>query len=190
LAFIRYITHPQVRIDLDRPVTSWGLSDVGRARTARLLEQPWVSAIGRVISSDENKAIQTARLLAERLRIEAEVRSRVGENDRSATGPVPPAEFERLADQFFARPHERVRGWESAMDAQSRIAAALADLLIPALPFDIAVVGHGGVGTLWYCHLAGLPIDRRYDQPSQGHYFSVDLSTGRPAHAWLPIDKL
>jgi len=190
LAFIRYITHPQVRIDFDRPVTAWGLSDVGRTRAARLLEQPWVSAIGRVITSDENKAIETARLLAARLGIEAEVRSRVGENDRSATGPLPAAEFERLADQFFARPHERIRGWESAIEAQLRIVTELADLLNAAQSFDLAVIGHGGVGTLWYCHLAGLPIDRRYDQPSQGHYFSIDLSTGRPAHAWRPIDKL
>jgi hypothetical protein len=74
-----------------------------------------------------------------------------------------------------------------AVDAQRRIASALSDLLDPGGSGDIAVIGQGGVGTLWHCRLAGLAIDRRYDPPSQGHYFSVDLATGRPTHAWQPF---
>jgi len=46
------------------------------------------------------------------------------------------------------------------------------------------------VGALWYCKLAGLAIDRRHGPPSQGHYFTVDRATGRPVHAWRPIDAL
>jgi broad specificity phosphatase PhoE len=185
---LRYITHPQVEIDLSISVTRWRLSAVGRSRAARMLEQPWIPGIARVISSSETKALETARLLGAHLGIEVEVRATSGENDRSATGALPPAEFARLADQFFAEPQRQVRGWERAVDAQRRIASALADLLASPAASDIAVVGHGGVGTLWYCHLAGLAIDRRHDQPAQGHYFSVDLATGRPFHAWRAID--
>ncbi len=56
------------------------------------------------------------------------------------------------------------------------------------VPGDIAVVGHGGVGTLWYCHLAGIPIARQWDQPGQGHYITV--REGRPHHHWRRIDDL
>ena len=188
MSAIRYITHPQVEIDLQRPITTWRLSDIGRARATRLLAQPWVPSLRRVISSAETKALEAARILGAHLRIEPETRPGTGENDRSSTGPVPPDEFERLADLFFAQPERSVRGWERAVDAQQRIVLALADLLDPGQPGDVAVVGHGGVGTLWYCHLAGLPIDRRHDQPGQGHYFSVDRAIGRPLHAWRPID--
>jgi broad specificity phosphatase PhoE len=186
---LRYITHPQVEIDLRVPVTEWRLSELGRTRAGRMLQQPWIAHIGRLISSAEAKALETARILGAHRRLEPEVRPAIGENDRTATGPLPTAEFERLADLFFAQPSQRIRGWESALDAQRRIAAGLADLLVAGQSEEIAVIGHGGVGTLWYCHLAGLPIDRRHDQPSQGHYFSVELASGRPLHGWRPIDE-
>src|SRR5450755_2875698 len=52
-----------------------------------------------------------------------------------------------------------------------------AQAMLHASPSDILIVGHGGVGTLWHCHLNALAIERRHDQPGQGHYFSVDLET-------------
>jgi broad specificity phosphatase PhoE len=190
MATLRYLTHPQVEIDLTIPVTAWRLSELGRARAARCLEQPWIVRVGRVISSPEAKALEFARMIGGRLRLEVELRADTGENDRASTGPLPPVEFARLADRFFAEPSESVAGWERAVDAQRRIAMALADLFAREDVPDVAIVGHGGVGTLWYCHLAGLPIDRRHDQPSQGHYFSVDVGTRRPLHGWRPIDGM
>ncbi|MEZ5225769.1 MAG: histidine phosphatase family protein [Acidimicrobiales bacterium] len=189
---LRYLSHPNVAIDPAIPVPEWGLNDEGRRRARAMLDQPWVPSIGRVVSSSETKAVEAAQILAGRLGLEVEIRRGIGENDRSATGFVPPAEFEVLADAFFAEPHASVRGWERAVDAQARIVRGLADLLDTAsgddAAGDIAVVGHGGVGTLWYCHVTGQPIDRRHDQPGQGHYFSVDLVARTVVHPWRPID--
>ena len=104
---------------------------------------------------------------------------------------MPPEEFEALADTFFADPHTSIRGWERAIDAQQRIAEGLEDLLTTGEDErDIAVIGHGGVGTLWYCHLAGVPINRDDDQPGPGHYYTVDLTSRAVLHAWRPIDAL
>ena len=64
-------------------------------------------------------------MLAARFRIGIEVASDLGENNRSATGFLPPAEFEKVADAFFANPEESVRGWERAIDAQRRIREAV-----------------------------------------------------------------
>lgn len=192
---LRYITHPEVTVDPSVAVTSWNLSPVGIARAHAIARQPWAPAIGRIVSSDEAKAVQTAEILAEPLGLDVEVRDSLRENDRSATGFVAPERFEALADAFFAEPSRSVAGWERAIDAQQRVGAGLADLLtaeadaVGTMPdAEIAVVGHGAVGTLWYCSLTGQPIDRRHDQPGQGHYFTVDLATRRVEHAWLPID--
>ncbi len=200
VSVLRYITHPNVAIDAGTPVPEWGLSALGRRRAEAMLEQPWASRIGRVVSSAETKALETAAVLAARLGLEVESRPATGENDRSATGFVLPAEFERLADAFFARPEESVEGWERAVDAQARIVVELADVLASATVADsnsgggsgtdIAVVGHGGVGTLWYCHLTDQSIERRHDQPGQGHYFALDLTTGVVLHPWRPIDLI
>ena len=189
MSTLRYITHPQVEIDLSTPVARWGLNALGRERAARLAAQPWLANIRRIVCSSETKALETARILGAQLGLEPEVRSATGENDRTATGPLPAAEFEQLADRFFAEPDVSVRGWERACDAQRRIADQLADLLRSGDEREIVVVGHGGVGTLWYCHLLGVPIDRRYDQPSQGHYLSVDLASARPLHGWRRIEE-
>lgn len=188
MAVLRYITHPQVVVDMARPVETWGLSALGRERAEALARQPFLARTRRVVSSTERKAVETAQVLAAQLDLQPELRAATGEHDRSATGPLPPDVFEGVVAQFFARPEECVCGWERAVDAQRRIALALQDLLVDAAGHDIAVVGHGGVGTLWYCHLLGLPIERAHDQPTQGHYFSVDLLTAKPVHPWLPID--
>lgn len=189
MSTLRYITHPQVEIDLAVPVTLWKLSALGRERAAQLARQPWLASVGRIVSSAEMKAEETARMLGSQLGLSVELRRDSGESDRSATGPLPPAEFEALASRFFAEPDVSVRGWERAVDAQRRIAAQLADLLDPEARHDIAVIGHGGVGTLWYCHLTSVGIARCHDQPSQGHYFSIDLASGRPLHGWRALEE-
>ena len=187
---LHYISHPQVAVDPEIDVPKWGLSELGRFRAEKMTTLPWVRTIRRIVSSDETKALETAELLAATLGLDVECRSATGEIDRSAAGFLPPAEFEAVADACFAHPTASARGWEPAVDAQRRIVQALADVLADDGPGDVAVVGHGGVGTLWYCHLADLPIARRWDQPGQGHVFAVDRATGRVLHHWRPIDEV
>lgn len=188
VAVARYISHPEVVIDPDVPVDRWVLSERGQARLLRLLESSWVAAISRIVSSEEPKARQTAEALAASRGLPVETRPGIGEIDRSATGFLLPDDHELVADACFAQPTVSARGWERAIDAQARIVTALADLFVEDQPGDVAIVGHGGVGTLWFCHLTGTPIDRRWDQPAQGHYFSVDLRTGRPLHHWRTFE--
>ena len=67
------------------------------------------------------KALETARPLAAAAGSAVEVRPAMLENDRSATGFLPGAEFEAVADAFFAAPEASVPRWERAVDAQARI---------------------------------------------------------------------
>jgi broad specificity phosphatase PhoE len=189
LATAYYITHPQVRIDPDVAVPDWGLSDLGRARAHKMLGQPWVSSIRRIVSSAERKAIETAEILGRPLDITPEIRARMHENDRSATGFLPPPEFEAVADQFFAHPETSVRGWERAIDAQARIRAEVDEVLGHHGAGDIAFVGHGGVGTLLLLSLTGGPISRSADQPGGGgNVFAFTLPGLKLRHGWRPID--
>jgi broad specificity phosphatase PhoE len=90
----------------------------------------------------------------------------LGENDRSATGYLPRDQFEAMADEFFGKPEDSIRGLERAIDAQRRIISAVERVIALSDPNgDIAIVSHGGVGTLLLCHLKGLPISRTEDQP-------------------------
>jgi len=190
MGVLRYITHPEVRVDPANDVKRWCLSDLGKQRAQAMLQQPWIENLSRIISSAEIKAMETAEFLAAQLRIDIEIREDTGENDRSSTGFVPPEQFEKLADAFFEQADQSIQGWETAVQAQERIVGALEDLLQHRQDTDIAVIGHGAVGTLLYCHLAGYQIDRRYDQSGQGHYFTVDLELNQVMHPWRRIDTI
>lgn len=185
-----YITHPQVRIDPTTPVPEWGLSEVGRMRTLTASQLPWAATLQRLVSSTERKAIETAEILAALRELSVEVLPGLHENDRSATGFLPPQEFEQAADWFFAHPDESFQGWERAVDAQARIVATVTRILDEhdsAVP--IAFVGHGGVGTLLKCHLTGQPIGRDRDQPSGGgNLFAFSLADRIVTCDWTAME--
>lgn len=186
-----FITHPDVLIDPAVPVPDWPLSPRGRERMAVALALPWAARIGAVWCSAERKARDGANILAHDLGLPVTVLPGLGENDRSATGYLPRAEFEAVADEFFAHPGQSVRGWERAVDAQARIVAAV-DAVLAAAPFGqgVAVVSHGGVGTLLLCHLRGVHISRAHDQPPNqgGNYFAFDRRTRALLHGWRAVD--
>lgn len=188
--FALYITHPQVQIDPAVPVPDWGLSERGRARARLAAASVWARHIGRFAASTERKAIETADILsAGRLPVETD--HAMGENDRSATGFLPPDAFEDAANRFFAHPEESFKGWERAVDAQARIVAAIERVLAshdPKVP--IAFVGHGGVGTLLKCRLMGKPIARDGDQPAGGgNLFAFRLADRAVTCDWTPMES-
>jgi broad specificity phosphatase PhoE len=188
---LRYLTHPEVVIDPAVPVPDWGLSDRGRARVAAVAARGWPQGTLRILASAERKARETAELLAAPLGLQVELRPAQGEIDRSATGYVPHDRHEALADRFFARPDESAEGWETASAAAARVRADLQAILADHRGGDLLIVGHGGVGTLLYCHFAGLAPARAHDQPAGGGcVFAVDLASGRPLHPWRRIEAL
>lgn len=190
---VRYLTHPQVVLEPLQDVRQWSLNTTGAARVSALAAQPGrLSKTRRVISSSEAKALETAGPIARALGVDVEIRTGMGENDRSATGFLPPAEFERVADAFFAKPFDSIRGWETAADAQRRIVSEIDDCLAGPQDGDILFVGHGGVGTLLFCALSGVGIDRRFDQGPGGGgcWFQFDLGDRKPRHGWQRMELL
>jgi broad specificity phosphatase PhoE len=191
MKLVRYLTHPQVEIDPGIPVPSWGLSELGRARTEAIASTGRLSGTTQIICSGERKAIETAEIIAAKLKIDVEVREAMHENDRSATGFLVPDEFEAVANQFFAQPDSSIRGWERAIDAQSRIVHEVEHVLARKRPGDVLFVGHGGVGTLLYCHYSGFAIDRTHDQPAGGGCFFAFAEDGRRVqHSWRRLEDL
>jgi broad specificity phosphatase PhoE len=187
--FALYITHPQVRIDPAVAVPKWGLSETGAARARLAATRPWARQLGRIVSSDETKAMETAALVAAG-GLSVEVIEGMHENDRSATGFLPPPEFEKAADRFFANPTASFHGWERAIDAQVRIVSKVEEVLRQHdAKVPVAFVGHGGVGTLLKCHLEKRPIARQGDQPGGGgNLFCFRLADRALSCDWTPIE--
>ncbi|MDP3853252.1 histidine phosphatase family protein [Phenylobacterium sp.] len=165
---ILFVTHPEVVIDPAVPVPEWPLSEVGRGRMeafAKILAGGPTPVVA-VWSSGEQKARDGAEIVAGRLGLTARVEPDLHENDRAATGYVAPPEFWEIVEQFFARPYESVRGWETAAHAQARIVAAVGRVAAAqTAPGLVVIVSHGGVGRLLMAHLQGVAIGQE-DRPA------------------------
>jgi len=156
------------------------------------LRLPWVASINAIFGSPERKARDSAAHLTNHLSLPFVEMPDLRENDRSSTGYLPLQEFELVADAFFAKPHESVRGWERAIDAQARVVSAVVKICEATRGLAaVAVVSHGAVGTLLHCHLTQQAISRRNDQPPNGggNYFSYSLLPPQAHGWWTPIDE-
>ncbi|MDO8902537.1 MAG: histidine phosphatase family protein [Phenylobacterium sp.] len=193
MARILFVTHPEVVIDPDVPVPRWPLSAKGRARMEALAEALTGLPVRAVWSSDEQKAMDGAAILSERLRAPHQVDSRLGENDRSATGYIAPPRFWEVVAAFFAHPDDSVLGWETARDAQNRILAAMERVEGEAKPGLTIVVSHGGVGQLLTAALQKVAIgqESKAPNPSGGGYLLLGTSPlRRVGDSWGDIDTI
>ncbi|MGL4311790.1 MAG: histidine phosphatase family protein [Paracoccaceae bacterium] len=189
-----YLSHPEVVIDPAVPVPDWGLSEKGRARLTALADSGWPGPLAAIFSSPECKARETAAPFALRCGIIPQVRAGLAEVDRSATGYLPFDAHEAYADRLFAHPDESAGGWETARAAQTRTMDALTECIAGAgHAGDILIVGHGAVGSLGWCAIAGLPILRSADQPAGGGCIwtaLLDGATLRPERSWRRMEDM
>lgn len=177
-----FLTHAEPVVDPRTPIESWGLAAVGVARAGA-----WRAPTDRVVTSTEQKAVDTARLVAgPEPVVPIALDERLVEIDRSATGYLPFDEFDAVVDAFFARPTVSVRGWERAVDAQERIVDAVR---AHAATGDVTIVSHGAVGALLLASLSGAPISRAFEQPGMGSVLTFDAVRWRATDAWrrLPL---
>jgi broad specificity phosphatase PhoE len=191
MRLVYFITHPDVVIDPVVPAPQWPLSPRGKERMKKLLAQPWMDSISSVYCSTEQKAIDGAEVLAEHLSIRYTMIQELGEIDRSATGYLPKEEHDATAEAFFAHPEMSPRGWERAVDAQRRIVKAVERVIeSDSEEGNIAIVSHGGVGTLYLCHLESHPISWEERQPGEsgGNYYCFDAQSKVLQDGWQPID--
>lgn len=189
-----YVTHPQVTMDANVPVPLWGLSPVGRERALTFAARGVVPRGAMIFSSRETKAMELADIVAAPIGALVLSDHLMGENDRSATGFLPPELFEETADRFFAAPEISTSGWERAIDAQRRIVATVATAMASVPAGTPAVFcGHGAVGTLLKCHVGRRPIARSEDQSRHadkggGNCFSFDLAAMQLGCEWTAME--
>jgi broad specificity phosphatase PhoE len=134
----------------------WVLADAGRRDAAALAEQLARAGIARVVASEEPKARETGRILAERLGVPCETRTGLHEHDRSNVTRLDTREqFEARVRELFARPGELVYGVETADAALARFRAAVMDVVSENVEASVAVVSHGTVIALFVAAVTG-----------------------------------
>jgi len=147
------IRHSAVTIEVGVSARAWQLSENGRCRTQKRTSQIADHHPTRIITSEENKAVETGQILAEALGIPWQTAVNLHEHERR-TVPyfTSREEFETAVARFFARPDELVLGEETANQARNRFETAVHTLIVQHPADTLAIVTHGTVLTLFLAH--------------------------------------
>ena len=189
---ILYVTHPEVDMDPTIPVPHWRLSRLGADRARVFAERDVVPRGAPIFASTERKAVELAQILASRSSGNVTTVEELGENDRSSTGFLKSTDFEAMVDRFFGTPLDGPEGWESAVEAQDRIVRTVSSI-VQHVTEAAVFCGHGGVGTLLKCYVAGRQISRNEDQgvlgwKGGGNCFTFELSPRRLISDWTAME--
>ena len=194
MALTLYITHPEVVIDPGLPMPRWGLNATGCARATAFAARRLLPMGTQIFSSTEQKALDLAEILAAPIDGQISASEAFGENDRSSTGFLAGEAFTEAVQQLFGAPEKSYRGWERAIDAQRRIVSAVTTALSEVPPeAPVVFCGHGCVGTLLKCALAGRPIALSEDQrllaaPGGGNVFAFDRAAFNLISDWVAME--
>ena len=174
MAQIALIKHSAVVPEAATPPKLWPLSDDGRRLCRPLANALRMHRLDLLVSSEEPKAIETAELVAARLRIETKPAPGLDEHRR----PYLPDNFEETMARFFAQPTERIFGEESANEARARFAEAINTVLRDHQGLTTGIVSHGTVIALYaapYFHTGAAALWARMQHPS---FVVIDTDTG------------
>lgn len=172
------VKHAAVTVDAAVPPKQWALTDDGRRKSRSLANALRAHNPGVLVSSEEPKAIETAEVVAKRLRIDARTAPDLDEHRRPFVES--PAEFERLMEHFFAEPQERVFGEESAAEALARFTAAVESMLAAEAERNVGIVAHGTVIALYAAPILGIGAGALWKRLQAPSFVVLDLKERRP----------
>jgi broad specificity phosphatase PhoE len=144
------IRHAQPEVMPGVAARDWPLAPAGRA-AARALAGRLAGAytLTRLTGSGEPKAMQTAQIIAQELRLPVEHDADLGEHRRERVPFLGAAAWDAAIVLFFASPAALVLGEETALQALERFSAAVARCVTRESERDVALVTHGAVMTLF-----------------------------------------
>ena len=132
----------------------WPLSDEGRRLAARAAEYVAGFKPRLICSSDERKALDTAKIIARHCGLDVKVVPDLREHDRTGVSWRDVATRQQELQALFANPNAVVFGRESGAQALQRLTAAI-DCLTMRTSGPWVVVTHGTVMALYLAELTG-----------------------------------
>jgi broad specificity phosphatase PhoE len=153
--YLILVKHSVPEIEEDRPAHTWRLSKEGRSRADRLAEELKDFAPEVITSSHEQKASETAEIIAKQLKLDLRIVPGLREHDRSNVPYLPHDAFEASIRELFQRPEEHVFGTETASEAHARFYRTVHSLLNEYRDKTIVIVSHGTVISLFVSRLTG-----------------------------------
>lgn len=141
------------------------LSERGRQQARLLAARLTAVRFDALYSSDLTRALDTAKVVAEAVRLPVAVDPRLREIDIGTwSGLTPEAIHARFPDEYAGwlrrrDPAHRRGGGESYLDLQRRIVPVVTELARRHPGGRLAIVAHGGSINAYLCGVLGMPLD-------------------------------
>ncbi|MBN2149259.1 MAG: histidine phosphatase family protein [Anaerolineales bacterium] len=182
------VKHAPPVIDPALAPAEWVLSEEGRARSRALAEYLRSYPLDAIFHSHEQKAAETASILAARLGLPCEYAQGLQEHARSTHDYTSIDLFHQRVAEFFAQPDSLVFGHETATQARQRFTNAV-DRLLEAHPGQsLAIVAHGTVISLLVaerCAVEAFPLWQCLGLPS---YIALNIPQWDILHITASIE--
>jgi len=173
------IKHSMPTISSEILSNEWRLSEEGIQKAN--LFAPYLEKYNfkKIFSSEEPKAIETARILGENLNKEGQIIRGIHEHERNSNRVIYPKEqWEELMKKFFESPNELIFGDETANEAKNRFKSSILNIASEhPVEEDIVIVTHGTVMSLFISEYNEVDL------------FNVWNTFGLPSYAELNADS-
>ncbi len=149
------VRHSESRVDPAILPQHWVLTWEGRRRCFLLASRLAVLNPELIITSEEYKAHETGKVLADILDLECITAPDLHEHKREMVEIYGQQTWFKLIERFFTYPSELIFGLETANQARDRFSEAVHSVMEQHFGSALAVVSHGIVMSLYYQDLTG-----------------------------------
>lgn len=150
-----FIRHARPEIDPQLPAGQWPLSSDGQQQSLALAQRLNGMGLTHIVTSTEQKAIETGRIIATYLGLPLLTLPNLHEHDRTNTPFQSESQFQQAIRDLFAHPDQLVFGQETANQALARFQQAVAGVLEMFPAGKVAIVAHGTVISLYMAYCSG-----------------------------------
>jgi broad specificity phosphatase PhoE len=163
------VKHAMPQVTPGEPPSTWPLSPEGWTAAAALARKLSAHDPVAIVASEEAKAFDTARSMAQVLGLTAAQDAGLGEHLNETGDFLPRAEIEARIERLFAVPDKLVHGEETGDQARERFAAAIARQRQAHPTGTLVLDAHGRVIALW--------ASRELDVPAMPLWRSLGLAS-------------
>ncbi|SDL86841.1 histidine phosphatase family protein [Sediminibacillus halophilus] len=173
------IKHAKPIISSSIPSSNWVLSNAGIKQAAKLAPFLDKYDFSTIFTSEEPKAIHTARIIATELNQQVEIKKGLHEHERHQNRIIyPENEWQSIIKSFFDCPNDLVFGAETASEAFDRFDAAVKSLIhSQSRQEDMVIVAHGTVISLFVARYNLVNPYEIWQKLGMPAYVKLDLKT-------------
>lgn len=155
--------HGETKVDKNTPVSKWVLSEKGKDQADKRTEEGSFDEVDIIISSAEEKAYQTAKPTAEKLKKAITRLLELNELDRDKGNFMAPEDYEETIKRCLENPDESFNNWETANHALERFSEKIVEIDKEYESKKILIVGHGFTINMYFARLLGA-LDKVYNR--------------------------